>query len=215
MSVVRALTDVDASLRRARSTARPIPVGHRRTCSSGRRWPRLVRLRFRNRLEHDPEPRVVRRHETDLVIDPSPTPTAEPRPRSVRDAVDRSRRCRERRAGRARHVRPLGPDRCRCGGRRATNRSTVSCWSSMDVLVRSRWMRFLPAFGFGTARNTIRNLVSSVGTRPISSPVSSSIAQCRASAQKRARRSGSFVSKHRATSRDVIGEWSPRGSTRT
>ena len=48
------------------------------------------------------------------------------------------------------------------------------------------------------------NVVASVGTRLTSCPVSSSMSQRSASAQKRARRSGSFASKHRATSRAVI-----------
>ena len=74
----------------------------------------------------------------------------------------------------------------------------------MDVLVRSRWIRFLAAFFSGTGRKWIWNLVSSVGTRPISLWVSSSISQFSALAQKRARRSGSFASKQRAASCEVI-----------
>ena len=75
---------------------------------------------------------------------------------------------------------------------------------STEKVVRSRWMRFLPAFFSETGRKRIRNLVSSVGTRPTSSRVSSPTSQYSAAAQKRARRSGSFASKQRATSREVI-----------
>ena len=63
------------------------------------------------------------------------------------------------------------------------NRATISDWSSMDVVVRSRWMGFLPIFSSGTGRNSIRNLVSSVGTSSISSWVSPWISQRSVSAQ--------------------------------
>jgi hypothetical protein len=65
---------------------------------------------------------------------------------------------------------------------------TVSCWSSSDVLVRSKCIGFCPVFGTVVGGNLIRKPVSSVGTTATSS---SAVAQPRTPAQKAARRRGS------------------------
>ena len=86
----------------------------------------------------------------------------------------------------------------------STSVATDSRWSSRDVLVRSRWSRFGPTFGSGTGTKSIPNLVPSVGTRRILFTVSSATSQRSASAQNRARPSGSFASTQSATSRRDI-----------
>src|SRR3712207_8570905 len=82
--------------------------------------------------------------------------------------------------------------------------ATVCCWSSRDVLVRSKCIRFWPAFCSWVGRNRIWNPVSSVGRSARPSRDSSAVSQPRRPAQKRARRSGSFASKLSATRRQGI-----------
>jgi hypothetical protein len=92
-----------------------------------------------------------------------------------------------------------------CRAPRPSDLATVCCWSSGDVLVRSKCIRFWPAFFSWLERNRIRNPVSSLGRSAMpSSWRSSIISQPRTLAQKRARRSESFASKQIAKSSDVI-----------
>ena len=76
--------------------------------------------------------------------------------------------------------------------------ATVCCWSSRDVLVRSKCIWFGPVFCIWVGKKSMANPVSSLGRRLTPSSGSSVISQPRTPAQKRARRSGSFASKQSA-----------------
>src|SRR5690606_892860 len=108
---------------------------------------------------------------------------------------------------------PSGSARTTCGSSgpcpmsrwlppRSSALATVRRWSSGEVLVRSKCIRFWPVFFSSPGRNRSRNPVSSAGSSVTPSGAAS---QPRTPAQNLARRRGSWASKQSARSRDVIG----------
>ena len=52
----------------------------------------------------------------------------------------------------------------------ARSSATVPVWSSTDVVVRSKWIRFWPTFSPAAGRKITRKLVASVGTSSMPAP---------------------------------------------